>query len=272
MPLPPSLASVTSVLASGSEGFISSQKSSTGHNLTEAKEIIVLYEKDEALRPELKDLLNRIELDHSSVIRELNNSQFGGVILKAGSHCADALNAMPEVAMVEEKVAVKTYATQKTSSPWGLQRISNAAGASGDPTGQDFTYSFDDAKLGAGVDVYVVDTGVRTSHAVFQTTTDGTAAGSRVKEGISFTNTTTDGDGHGTHTAGTAVGAKFGIAQGANVIAVKVLGDDGSGSSSDTISGMDWVINRHNSRKGDADFKGSVMSMSWGSSRHLCLG
>lgn len=42
-----------------------------------------------------------------------------------------------------------------------------------------------------------------------------------------------DGDGHGTHCAGTAVSGPFGVAKSAKVIAVKVLGDDGSGQYSD---------------------------------------
>jgi len=42
-----------------------------------------------------------------------------------------------------------------------------------------------------------------------------------------------DGDGHGTHCAGTAVSGPYGVAKSANVIAVKVLADDGSGQNSD---------------------------------------
>jgi len=47
---------------------------------------------------------------------------------------------------------------------------------------------------------------------------------------------------HGTHTASTAVGAKYGVAKAANIIAVKVLSDDGDGAYSDIIAGIDWVI------------------------------
>ncbi|KAF2132751.1 subtilisin-like protein [Dothidotthia symphoricarpi CBS 119687] len=167
----------------------------------------------------------------------------------------DIWNAREEVAFVEEKLMVQSFVSQKTGTPWGLQDISNAAGASGSPESQDFTYTFEDQSLGAGVDIYVVDTGVRTSHAVFT---------GRATQGFSATGASTDGDGHGTHCAGSAGGAKFGVAQGANIIAVKVLGDDGSGSSSDTISGMDWVMTNHEKRKTEPGFVGSIMSMSWG--------
>ncbi|KAF2277401.1 subtilisin-like protein [Westerdykella ornata] len=197
----------------------------------------------------------------------MENSEFAAYVLRAGSHCADALNAMSEIAAVEEKIEVRTF-LQKTRTPWGLQEISSDQGASGNPRSQSFTYTFDSETLGDGVDIYVVDTGVRSTHAIFQVPgPDGQPTKSRVTPGFSFLDTpnpTNDGDGHGTHCAGTAAGTRFGVAQNANIIAVKVLGDDGSGSSADTIEGMSWIINRHNQRKTESNFKGSVMSMSWG--------
>jgi cerevisin len=221
----------------------------------DAKEILIMFQKDE--RPDYEVLLNRVQMsiNHTDFIRRFDNEVFAGMEIRAGNHCIDAFNAMSEVAYVEEKTVIQSYVETKTGAPWGLQDISNAAGASGSPQSQDFTYSFDDPALGAGVDIYVIDTGVRTSHAVFT---------GRATQGFSATGSSVDGDGHGTHVAGTAGGAKFGVAQGANIIAVKVLGDDGSGSSTDTIAGMDWVINNHNKRKSDPNFIGSIMSMSWG--------
>jgi cerevisin len=68
-----------------------------------------------------------------------------------------------------------------------------------------------------------------------------------------------DDNGHGTHTASTAVGAQYGIAKAATVIAVKVLGADGSGAYSDIIAGIEWVMNAA-SKSG----KPSVANMSLG--------
>ncbi|KAF2626870.1 subtilisin-like protein [Macroventuria anomochaeta] len=214
-----------------------------------------MFQKDE--RPEWEVLIQGLEkcVNETNLLRRFNNEVFAGVEIRAGNHCINAFNALSEVAFVEEKTVIQSFVETKTGAPWGLQRISNEAGASGSAQAQDFTYSFDDATLGAGVDIYVIDTGVRTSHAVFT---------GRATQGFSATGSSVDGDGHGTHVAGTAGGAKFGVAQGANIIAVKVLGDDGSGSSSDTIAGMDWVINNHNKRKTQPGFVGSIMSMSWG--------
>lgn len=219
----------------------------------DAKEILIMFQKDTS--PDYKVLLNSLNISHTDLIRRFDNEVFAGMEIRAGNHCIEAFNAMSEVAFVEEKTVIQSYVETKAGAPWGLQRISNEAGASGSPQDQTFTYSFNDSSLGAGVDIYVIDTGVRTTHAVFT---------GRATQGFTATGSEVDGDGHGTHVAGTAGGAKFGVAQGANIIAVKVLGDDGSGTSSDTIAGMDWVINNHNKRKTQPGFVGSIMSMSWG--------
>ncbi|KAF2682357.1 subtilisin-like protein [Lentithecium fluviatile CBS 122367] len=195
-----------------------------------------------------------MSLDLDQKFEWLNNSAFKAINMETTKGCADALAKLSFVDLVEETAEVKSFVTQ-TTAPWGLQRISNDAGASGDPKGQDFTYTFDDETLGQGVDIYVIDTGVRDTHAAFQ---------GRASQGFTAFSSSTDGDGHGTHVAGTAASARFGVAQRANIFAVKVLGDDGSGSSSDTIAGMNWVINNHAERKTQDGFVGSIMSMSWG--------
>ncbi|KAF1969161.1 subtilisin-like protein [Bimuria novae-zelandiae CBS 107.79] len=213
-----------------------------------------MLDKDEV--PEAKSLLDKIgrHADDDGVFDVMDNSQFSAIVMHATPDCIKFLDDLTEVKLVDETAQIQSFVTKSEGAPWGLQDISNAAGSSGDPRGQGFTYTFDDS-LGAGVDVYVVDTGVRVSHAVF---------GGRASEGFSFNATAADGDGHGTHVAGSAAGAKFGVAQKANIIAVKVLGDDGSGSSSNTISGMNWVLNNHEKRKSEPGFVGSIMSMSWG--------
>jgi len=73
-----------------------------------------------------------------------------------------------------------------------------------------------------------------------------------------------DNVGHGTHCAGTAGSNTFGVAKGANIIAVKVFSKDG-GKSSNILQGIDWVIQNHDARKAQDDWAGSVASMSLGS-------
>lgn len=222
----------------------------------ETKEYIVTFMRNETIPKKMDEYLDMMALNgQDAVVYESTNAYTKVFILKMCDDHAAAFSSLAEVNFVEEKATIKSFVTKKGNSPWGLQRISSDAGASGSPQSQDFTYSFDDESLGAGVDIYIIDTGVRTSHAVFT---------GRATQGFTATGSFVDGDGHGTHVAGTAGGAKFGVAQGANIIEVKVLGDDGSGSSSDTITGMDWVINNHEKRKTQPGFVGSIMSMSWG--------
>jgi cerevisin len=238
------------------DGFINDEKISANHS-GETKEYIITFMRNETGLPTVEAFLKKLELQDQKeevLIYNSTNDYTKVFIVKVCDEHARIIGNMTQVNVVEQKAEIKSYA-QKTGAPWGLQRISSEAGATGSPQGQDFTYSFDDESLGAGVDIYVVDTGVRTTHAVFT---------GRGTQGFTATGSAVDGDGHGTHTAGTAGGAKFGVAQGANIIAVKVLGDDGSGSSSDTIRGMDWVITQHEKRKTQPGFVGSIMSMSWG--------
>lgn len=251
------LLTLASTVLAGSEGIIGNKPSKFGNHSTETKEYIVTFQRNETAEWRgFQRYLDELELQgNNDVVKwESNNTEIKIMVVDICDTHAKALSEYTEVKVVEEKATVKSFAT-KSGAPWGLQRLSSEAGASGSPQSQDFTYTFSDESLGAGVDIYVIDTGVRTTHAVF---------GERGTQGFTATGSPVDGDGHGTHVAGTAGGAKFGVAQGANIIAVKVLGDDGSGSSSDTIAGMDWVLQNHQKRKSQPGFVGSIMSMSWG--------
>jgi cerevisin len=250
------LAACSTALA-GSDGLIGKYKLPANHS-TVTEDYIITFWRNETIPRKIDEMLDLMEMNKTAdtiKYESLGNNPKVYVVHMCAEH-AEFMQQFTEINIVEKKAMVKSYVEQKSGSPWGLQRLSSAAGASGDPTGEDFTYSFKDAdKLGAGVDIYVIDTGVRTSHAVFT---------GRATQGFTATGSFVDGDGHGTHVAGTAGGAKFGVAQGANIIEVKVLGDDGSGASSDTIAGMDWVKDNHNKRKTQPGFVGSIMSMSWG--------
>merc|ERR1719245_696775 len=67
-----------------------------------------------------------------------------------------------------------------------------------------------------------------------------------------------DRGGHGTHCAGTAVGERYGVAPSALARAIKVLGDNGSGSWSWSFSALDWLATKQ--------VRPAVASMSLGGS------
>jgi serine protease len=108
------------------------------------------------------------------------------------------------------------------------------------------------------VNVYVIDTGIRSTHTEF---------GGRVSTvghtSINDGNGTNDCNGHGTHVAGTIGGATYGVAKGVTLHAVRVLGCNGSGSTSGVIAGIEWVTNNH--------IKPAVANMSLGGGASTAL-
>ncbi|KAI0503375.1 peptidase S8/S53 domain-containing protein [Xylaria bambusicola] len=88
---------------------------------------------------------------------------------------------------------------------------------------------------GEGIFVYCIDTGIATDHPDFE---------GRAEFGASFVDGEGEGDGngHGTHSAGTIGSKTWGVAKKTRLIAVKVLGASGSGSTSSVIEGMQWAL------------------------------
>jgi subtilisin family serine protease len=139
---------------------------------------------------------------------------------------ARSLAADPAVSSVEED-GVATISETQSGATWGLDRIDQASGLDG-------TYSY--TATGAGVDAYIIDTGIRSTHSEFS---------GRMLPGANFVSrgksTTEDCNGHGTHVAGTVGGTTYGVAKGVNLVPVRVLDCRGSGSWSGVVAGMDWV-------------------------------
>ncbi|MFM8268210.1 MAG: S8 family serine peptidase, partial [Ilumatobacteraceae bacterium] len=153
---------------------------------------------------------------------------FPGVAVDLPDAAASALRANPRVTRVEADGVATIDATQ-SSPPWGVDRTDQRDL----PLNQSYTY---DAS-GAGVDVYIVDTGVRATHVDL--------AGRVVSGYTAYSGGTDDCHGHGTHVAGTAAGNTYGLAKSANIIPVRVLDCAGSGSYSVIIAGLDWIISHH---------------------------
>lgn len=149
---------------------------------------------------------------------------------------------------------VVTVATAQSAPPnWGLDRIDQR------PSRLNETYNY--PRSGAGVDAYIIDTGIRLSHEDF--------AG-RAVSGVDFVDggLATDCNGHGTHVAGILGGRTFGVAKAVRLISVRVLGCDGSGANSDVIAGIDWVTEHHQHGRQPAV---ANLSLTGGDSRALDL-
>ncbi len=102
----------------------------------------------------------------------------------------------------------------------------------------------DNGYTGKGIGIAVVDTGVA-PHSDLVKPKNRIVA---FKDLINNRESPYDDDGHGTHVAGIAAGNGFstskykGVAPDANIIAVKALDDTGSGSTSDILAGIQWVV------------------------------
>lgn len=156
---------------------------------------------------------------------------FPGVAVELPAAAAQALARNPRVALIEPDGIATTSDTQ-TGATWGLDRTDQRAR----PLDTSFSYP---ASAGTGVTAYILDTGILETHQEFT---------GRMKPGYTAINDgrgTTDCDGHGTHVAGTVGGSVYGIAKKVDLVPVRVLGCDGSGTWSGVIAGMDWVAANH---------------------------
>ncbi|KAJ3353376.1 serine protease [Entophlyctis luteolus] len=159
------------------------------------------------------------------------------------------VRALPGMAFIEEDQTVHTtvpvrsppsspqFADEITQdhAPWGLTRVSHQLKPDYEHGVDDYIYIGTD---GLGVDVYVVDTGINVDHVEFE---------GRAIWGVTIpeNDKDEDGNGHGTHCAGTIASRAYGVAKKANPIAVKVLRSNGSGSMSDVLKGIEWVARDH---------------------------
>ena len=126
------------------------------------------------------------------------------------------------------------------SIPWHLDRINQTA--------LPLDGNVDDGVLtGLGIDIYIVDTGVRATHEQLV---------SRVVVGIDIPSEnksspvsplSSDCDGHGTHVAGLAAGSTVCVASQARIIAVRVLDCNGDGEVPDVVKALQWVRAHHRS-------------------------
>jgi subtilisin family serine protease len=188
------------------------------------KRYVIRYVDNEKDEDEDKELAN-----NNARLKQRFSKAFNGAVADMTPAQAAALRRSARVLWVEEDKRVATQATISPTASWGLDRIDQRA------TTANNSYSF--ATNGAGVSVYVIDTGIYASHSQFT---------GRTRIGFdAFGGDGIDCNGHGTHVAGTVGGSTYGVAPASSLISVRVLDCSGSGSLSGVIAGIDWAINDH---------------------------
>ncbi|MBD0421925.1 S8 family peptidase [Streptomyces sp. TRM S81-3] len=170
--------------------------------------------------------------EYGGTVKKTFRSALNGYAVTLSATEARRLAADPAVASVEQDQRVRLADTTQSNAPWGLDRIDQTSlPLSG-------TYTYPDS-AGSGVTAYVIDTGVRITHQQIS------GRASYGYDAVDGDTTASDGNGHGTHVATTIAGTTYGAAKKAKVVAVRVLDNNGSGTTAGVIAGIDWVTANH---------------------------
>jgi subtilisin family serine protease len=175
-------------------------------------------------------LARRLTAENSGALKFTYSHALQGFAADLPAKAVDALQHNPNVAYVEQDQNVELFGggtEPAPPAPWGLNRVDQRT------LPLDASYSY--GATGAGVSVYIIDTGIRTTHQDF--------GGRAVWDfnAVKGNDLDTDCLGHGTHVAGTVGGTTYGVAKGVSLHAVKVLDCSGNGRWSWVIAGIDWV-------------------------------
>jgi subtilisin family serine protease len=164
--------------------------------------------------------------DHGVAARHLYHRALTGFAGEMADLARSGLLRDHRVARIYPDRPLAATGGTQVGATWGLDRVDQRS------IPLDGTYTWDDT--GAGVTAYVVDTGIDYAHAEF---------GGRARLGFdAFGGDGADCHGHGSHVAGTAGGITYGIAKGVNLVSVRVLDCQGSGSTSSVLAGIEWIL------------------------------
>jgi subtilisin family serine protease len=178
---------------------------------------------------DVRGLAEQLARVHGGDIRHVYEYAVKGFSATLSDQAAEALRRNSQVAYVEEnKPIVAVDHITQSNATWGLDRI--------DQRDLPLNGTYDYVASGSGVRVYIIDTGIRTTHSEF-----GGRGSIGVDERPEDGQAGQDCFGHGTAVSGIVGGATYGVAKSVSLIAVRVLGCFGQGSLDDLVAGLDWV-------------------------------
>ena len=192
----------------------------------------IVVMKPSVSREALGDIRQRITGIGGKVVH-VYTSALNGFSVEISPEGVEALRALPGVDYIEVDQLGSGGTLQPPNPagapPNGIDRIDRRL----TPLNSTYRYS----ETGAGVNAYIIDSGIRATHSDF---------GGRASGAIDFVgdgNGTNDCHGHGTNVAGIVGGSQFGVAKNVTIHAVRVLDCMNSGLVSNFIAGLDWVLN-----------------------------
>jgi Subtilase family/Ig-like domain from next to BRCA1 gene/Peptidase inhibitor I9 len=169
---------------------------------------------------------------HGGTAHHLYKSTIKGFSIQLPEAAAMALSRDPRVDYVEEDTEASFSRTDSTGN-WNLTRIDQRTGIGN-------SYYLPNVEDGAGVNAYILDTGIKAAHREFQNRASADAD-------LVWWNNTGGDDcfGHGTAVAGILGGRSVGAAQGVRLRGVRIGDCVGFTMTSTIIAGVDWVTANH---------------------------
>jgi hypothetical protein len=204
--------------------------------------IVVLASETSA--DDVEGIANDLLAKHGGTARQIYKHTIKGFAIQLPEAAAMALSRDPRVDYVEEDSEASFSRTQPTSN-WNLTRIDQRTGIGN-------SYYVPNAEDGAGVNAYILDTGIKTAHREF-TANRASADADLVWW---WPNSGDDCNGHGTAVAGILGGSFLGSAPQARLHGVRVGDCVGFTTGATIIAGVDWVTANH--------IKPAVVNMSFG--------
>ncbi|AOA60668.1 Putative subtilisin-family protease [Komagataella phaffii CBS 7435] len=180
---------------------------------------------------------NRISLHglRDRIKKKISFGTFEGFVGEFTTELVEKLKKNSLIADITPDIIVSSCDIELQSpAPDHLARLSKegAVRAQDRLLGPEFFYDGD--WTGEGVNVYVIDTGIRVNLDEFE---------GRASFGADFTGTGKDDSvGHGTHVAGLIGSKTFGVAKNINLISVKALSGNGSGSLSEVLQAIEFAV------------------------------